>query len=116
MKSSRLNPTLSNLFAAIERGKEGEVVIILGGDLNLINAQDQNGATALHIAADKGYQGVVDLLLTYGPDLKATDFRRKRTALDVAYAAKSRAQREGKKEEFAKYSNIIQAIESKIKN
>jgi ankyrin repeat protein len=47
------------------------------------NATDKKGRTPLHIAAYNGHGAVVKLLLQYGADICARDYRR-RTPYDIA--------------------------------
>ena len=58
-----------------------EILLKLGADVNL-NAQ-QNGYTALHYAADKGDEDLVDLLIAHKADPNAAD-RRRQTPLHIA--------------------------------
>jgi len=48
-----------------------------------VNARDNDGDTALHKAALRGYKGVVELLVSQGADVHAQDGDG-RTALDEA--------------------------------
>ena len=53
------------LFAAIESGKVEEVAMLLKNGAS-VNANDSQGRTALMVAAQNGYTGIVKLLLRRG--------------------------------------------------
>lgn len=54
-----------------------------GADVNAAQTKDAGGATALHIAAGKGWDPMVQLLLEHGAKVDIKD-KQDRTALDVA--------------------------------
>lgn len=58
-----------------------QILIRLGADVNL--KAHQNGYTALHFAADKGDEDLVDLLLAHKADPNITD-RRRQSPLHIA--------------------------------
>lgn len=70
------------LFAAVRRNDLRAVKSLL--DPTIINAQDPTtGASVLHIAAESGYDEIIELLLEYDANMKLRD-RKGKTALYLA--------------------------------
>jgi ankyrin repeat protein len=65
-------------WAAIGNNQEVIKALIQKGDTHLIDQQDQDGRTALHLAASKDYVKMVDILLTNGADKNIKDKHGKR--------------------------------------
>lgn len=71
------------LMRAIDNRHTDVVAYLLGLDNVPLNQQNENGATALHVAAERGDILTVQLLLERGADTKLTD-NADRRALDIA--------------------------------
>ena len=67
-----MNPG-AEFFAAIEAGDLSRAQSLLATDPSLAHAWNQQGATALHVAAFHGYKQIVNLLCKAGADLNARD-------------------------------------------
>lgn len=65
----------TDFFAAVEAGDLTAVRTMLAADPDLAHARDNDGATALHIAAFHAGRDLVDLLCQTGADLNARDGR-----------------------------------------
>jgi ankyrin repeat protein len=63
------NPTRQFITAA-KRGDLRSLESLLASDPSLIGARDSDGSTALHCAAWKGHEGVVEWLLGAGADVR----------------------------------------------
>jgi len=75
----------SELFDAIQKGDQlSNIIELLSIGVNP-NARDDNGLTALHLAAKVGDKEVFDLLLMHGASLDVKDFENK-TPLEIAQA------------------------------
>jgi uncharacterized protein len=66
-----------------ERFQAAQLCVDHGADVNAVEAVDAGGSTALHIAAGKGFDRIVQLLLDHGAKTDVKD-KQGRTALDVA--------------------------------
>jgi ankyrin repeat protein len=73
------------LLEAIARGDQATVHRLLVMNVN-VNFFD-NGTTPLHLAAEKGYPEIVQLLINYGADFRKKNAEGK-TALEIALAKK----------------------------
>lgn len=71
------------LMRAIDNRHTDVVAYLLGLDNVPLDLQNENGATALHVAVERGDIGTVQLLLERGADTKLTD-NADRRALDIA--------------------------------
>ena len=71
------------LMRAIDNRHTEVVAYLLGLDNGPLNLQNENGATALHVAAERGDVRTAQLLLERGADTKLTD-NADRRALDIA--------------------------------
>lgn len=68
------SPTLCDeIHQAARIGDSRKVGALLKGDPNLVSRKDLNGMTPLHWAALKGSTDVVEMLLTYGSQVGATN-------------------------------------------
>ncbi len=69
------NATRGKLFAAAWRGQDADLREILDKSPDLIDAQDENGVTALRFTAQFGHTDMTRFLLDKGAaiDLKAKD-------------------------------------------
>jgi hypothetical protein len=63
----------TDFFSAVERGDGDVVRALIASDAGLVRARDEQGATALHVAAFHGHRTIVELLLDAGADLNARD-------------------------------------------
>jgi uncharacterized protein len=68
---------------ADERLQAVQLCLDRGADVNAVETPDAGGSTALHIAAGKGEDRIVQLLIDHGAKLDIKD-KQGRTALDVA--------------------------------
>jgi ankyrin repeat protein len=64
---------LERLMEAAKRGALDDVRAVIDGNSDLLNAKDDEGATALHYAAFEGNRPVVELLVERGADINAID-------------------------------------------
>ena len=64
---------LERLMEAAKRGALDDVRAVIDGNSDLLNAKDDEGATALHYAAFEGNRPVVELLVERGADITAID-------------------------------------------
>lgn len=58
-------------------------ILLLNHSMRLMEAADQEGNTALHVAAKYGHEGIVELILSRGGDIKVRN-KKRLTCLDVA--------------------------------
>jgi len=65
----------ADFFAAVEADDLTRVKELLEADSNLVHARDEEGATALHLAAFHAHRDLIDLLCEAGADLNARDLR-----------------------------------------
>jgi len=65
----------TDFFAAVEAGDLPRVKALLAADPDLAHARDEEGATALHVAAFHACRDLIDLLCEAGADLNARDLR-----------------------------------------
>ena len=63
----------AEFFAAVAAGQIGRVRALLASDPSLAQARDEDGATALHHAAERGSREMVTLLLESGADINVRD-------------------------------------------
>lgn len=63
----------AGFFSAVNAGDAGKVESILAADPDSVHWRDDDGATALHIAAVRGHRELVDVLLRHGADMNARD-------------------------------------------
>lgn len=100
--------------SATDPSKTGEAQLIILSAENdqaltaLINGADREGNTPMHVAASVGNVDLVNFLLTYRPNLGATNVFA-RSPLDIASEAMTR--REGNMADQARYLSVTQAIE-----
>ncbi|CAM9284462.1 unnamed protein product, partial [Choristocarpus tenellus] len=79
------------LQAAVAAGREDcakkilDVAALSGANTIIVNHEDPNQETPLHVASSMGYRGIVEVLLHHGANLKLTG-RRRTTSLHVAAA------------------------------
>src|ERR1700733_1920146 len=66
-----------------ERLQAVQLCLDHGADVNAVETTDAGGSTALHIAAGKGFDRIVQILIDHGAKLDIKD-KQGRTALDVA--------------------------------
>jgi ankyrin repeat protein len=74
------------MLKACQHGDLAKVRELLKRDSTLVNAKGPYRQTPLHLAAEKGHTGVVELLIRHGADLSARD-EFNLTALDGALKA-----------------------------
>lgn len=72
-----------SLFRACEGGDEGDVRRVLQDPNVNIETMNEDGATALHLSCQKGYVGIVSLLVDYNADVNSRD-KEGRTPLMVS--------------------------------
>ncbi len=65
----------AEFFAAVRSADTARVRELLAVDPALVHARDEEGATALHHAAERGHRDVVRLLLENGAAINARDGR-----------------------------------------
>jgi hypothetical protein len=65
----------AEFFAAVKSADIARVRELAAADPELVNARDEEGATALHHAAERGHRDVVRLLLENGAAINARDER-----------------------------------------
>ena len=65
----------AEFFRAIESGDAARAKELLASEPELLRARDQNGATALHLAAEGGHRDLVRMLSDSGADINARDDR-----------------------------------------
>ncbi|SRR5579872_1310704 len=63
----------TDFFAAIEAGDLAKVQGMLAADPDLVRVRDEEGATALHLAAFHAHRDLVGLLCAAGADINARD-------------------------------------------
>lgn len=63
----------TELFDAVTRGDVDRVRAVLAGHPEIVNARDDDGATALHHAAFLGHREIVWVLAASGADVNARD-------------------------------------------
>ena len=61
------------IFAPTFHGKVARVKELLEEDANLVSVRDAKNLTPLHVAASRGQDEVIQLLLDYGADIAPTD-------------------------------------------
>lgn len=61
------------IIKAAKSGSALRVKELLAQDASLVSARDTDGSTPLHCATWKGHQAVVELLLSHGCDVNATN-------------------------------------------
>lgn len=61
--------SLSDLLVACRDGNEADVRSILISNIDLVNAADKSSTSALIMAANMGYDNIVNLLLDFGADI-----------------------------------------------
>lgn len=66
---------IEKLIEVAEKGSVEEVRSILESHPELINANDESGATALHYAAFGGHRTVVEVLVQHGANINTHDAR-----------------------------------------
>ena len=64
---------IAEFFAAVKSGDTAQVEEILTAEPARATAKDDEGATALHYAAERGRREIVKLLLETGADINACD-------------------------------------------
>ncbi len=73
--AARGRATALELFAAVKSADAAKVRQLLSADPGLVRAMDDDGATALHHAAERGDRRIVMLLLDAGAEVNARDDR-----------------------------------------
>ena len=58
-------------------------ILLVNHSMNLMTAADQEGNTALHVAAKYGHEDIVELILSRGGDITVRN-KKRLTCLDVA--------------------------------
>jgi len=67
--------TIADFFGAVRRRDHDRVRELLAEDAALVHARDDDGATALHYAAEAGDSALANVLLDAGADINARDAR-----------------------------------------
>src|SRR5512143_3812016 len=65
----------AEFFAAVKSADTARVRELVAADPALVQARDEEGATALHHAAERGHRDIVRLLLENGAAINARDDR-----------------------------------------
>ncbi|EKX73782.1 ankyrin repeat domain containing protein [Theileria equi strain WA] len=73
----------NEFFSQVTSGNLEAIKEILKDDPNMVNVTTPEGLTPLHLAADRGFDHIVKLLIKYGADINAVDDNGD-TALHVA--------------------------------
>ena len=64
--------SVPHLWSAVYDGHKEIAAILIANGANP-NAKDEDGATPLHLAADRGQRDIVELLISKGGDVNARD-------------------------------------------